>query len=254
MTERIPAVILAAGRMLPALQEATGVGAKALIPVGGRPTIDRMMDAIRDAERVGPVKIVCAPESPLLAHVGLLGVTAEGHSYVDSVATGLRAVGSPARILILTGDLPLLTARSLDHFCGEALQSGASIVYSIVRREVSEGAFPGGRRTFVRLRDGTYTGGNIAVLGREFIEGQGARLTAAFAARKNPLALARMFGVGYLLNFLFGRLSRAQVIARAEHILRADIHVVESPYAEIGFDVDKPSNLASAEAALRAQA
>lgn len=253
MTESLPAVVLAAGRITDGLARATGVDAKGLIPVGGKPIIDSVLEAIAQAKLIGDVRVVCAPSSSLVAHVGEAAVESHGPGFLDSVTTGLEAVGRPDRILLITGDLPALTGEALDHFCRQALQSDSSIVYSMVRKEASERAFPGGRRTYIPLTEGVYTGGNVGALSREFIEKHGDRISEAFAARKNPLRLCGMLGWGFVLRLLMGRLSAAEVAVRAEAVLGMNVSVVDSPFAEIGFDVDKPANLATAEAWLSAQ-
>lgn len=248
MTERLCAAVLAAGRISPDLARETGAQAKALIHVAGRPIIDCVLEALEGAVLVGDVRVVSAEGSPVLEHVGPRSVASRGPAFLDSVRTGLEALGSPDRLLLVTGDLPFLTAEALDHFCREALQSDACIVYSIVQREDCERAFPGGRRLYVRLREGAFTGGNVALVSRAFIEEQGDRLAQAFAARKNPLRLGAMLGWRVVLRLALGRLSLGDVVARGEQLLGTKLHVVRSPHAELGFDVDKPSNLAAAEA------
>lgn len=248
MTERLGAAVLAAGRMPPDLARETGAEARGLIRVGGRPIIDRLLEALDAAQLVGDVRVVCSEGSPLLEHVGPVGVASRGPAFLDSIRTGLEALGGPDRLLLVTGDLPFLTPAALDRFCQEALQSGACIVYPIVRKEDCERAFPDGRRLYVRLRDGSYTGGNVALVSRVFIEEQGERLAHAFAGRKNPLRLAAMLGWRIVCRLAFGRLSLGDVVARGEQLLATKLHVVHSPHPELAFDVDKPSNLAAAEA------
>jgi hypothetical protein len=75
----------------------------------------------------------------------------------------------------------------------------------------------------------------------------GRRLTEAFAARKHPLRLCTMLGWGFLLRLVVGRLSLDQVVDRAERLLGVKVRVVETPYPEVGFDVDKVTHLTSVE-------
>jgi GTP:adenosylcobinamide-phosphate guanylyltransferase len=246
-TTGLPAAVLAAGQVAPALRELTGASSKALITVGGRPMIDRMLEALRDASLVTQVRVLAAPGSEMLAYAGEAGAAVRGPEFLDTLHTAVEALGSPERLLVVTGDLPLLTAASLDHFVGEALQSEADLVYSVCRREDVERQYPGGQRTFVRLTDGEVTGANLAVFSSRFVREHGDRLAAAFAGRKHPVRLAALLGVGTVLRLLAGRASVAQMVRTAERALHASIHVVFSPYAEIGFDVDKPSNLESVQ-------
>lgn len=250
MSDKLAAAVLAAGRIDTKLREATGTEAKALIPVGGQPIIDRTLGALDGAEAVDEVRVVCAKDSPLLKHVGPRAIEAQGPGFIDTLMTGAEALGMPERLLVVTGDVPLVTSEGLDHFCRQALQCDAHIVYPVVRREESERVFPGGKRTFIRLREEEVTGGNVAVLSRDFLQHQGDRLSEAFAARKNPLRLCSMLGWGFVLRLLLGRLGIPEVAARAEKVLGSRVLVVYTPYPELGFDVDKPSHLASVEACL----
>jgi hypothetical protein len=61
--------------------------------------------------------------------------------------------------------------------------------------------------------------------------------------RKNPLALGSLLGLPIILKYLFGRLSIADVEKRAWDKLALVGRGVIVPYAEIGVDVDKPSDL-----------
>jgi len=254
MNETIPVAVLAAGKISPELQQATGADTRALIPVGGRPIIDRLLDAVMEAKLIDGVKVVCAEGSPLIDHLGDLAVVAQGPEYLDSIRAGLDAFPEADRVFIVTGDLPLMTAEALDHFCGEVLHSDASIIYSIVRKEDCERVFPGGRRTYFRLQDGLYTGGNVGVVSRGFMAQHGHQLQKTFEMRKSPLRLCTLLGWGFVMRLLLGRLSLEDIAGRIEQLLGSSAHVIRSPYPEIGFDVDKPSNVASVEAWLRSRA
>jgi molybdopterin-guanine dinucleotide biosynthesis protein A len=253
MQAPLPCIVLAAGKANAALQQATGLENKALIPVGGRPVIAWVLDALRATPAVGDLCVVCRQQPSFVGVVGDLAVEANGPAFLDSIRTGLERLGNPAQVLIVTGDLPLLTATSVAHFCEEGLSSGAEIVYSVVTREGCEAKLPGAPRTYMHLTEGPVTGGNLALLSRRFIEEEGARLAAAFAGRKNPFRLAAMIGYGTLLRLIVGRASMVQMIARASSILAASIHVVVSPYPEVGIDVDKPAHVSLVEGYLSRQ-
>jgi hypothetical protein len=170
-----------------------------------------------------------------------------GDSLGENVQQGWAALGKPDRVLVTTCDVPLITAEAVDHFITESLRSGADITYPIVTRAVCAARFPSGKRTYATLTDGTFTGGNMVALSRHFLEHSMGLTQAAFEARKSPLKLARLFGIGFILRLLLHRLSVAELVERAARILQCRAAVVVSPYAEIAFDVDKVSDLEEVE-------
>lgn len=247
MSESLPVVVLSAGRMPAGLAEATGVSATGLAPIAGKPLIDYVLAAIDATDRLGPVAVVCAEGSGLAEHVGERAVKARGPSIVDSLLTGFEALGNPDRALIVTGDLPMLTPESLDHLCSQVLPHDAGIVYSIVARDDCERMFPHGRRTYFRLREGVFTGGNISLMTRDFVQNHGQQLQAAYALRKNPLKLCTLLGWVFVFRFVLGCVSLPEILDRGGRVLGAPVAAVVSPYPQIGFDVDKPEQLVIVE-------
>ncbi len=169
---------------------------------------------------------------------------AAGESFVDNIESG-AAAASPRvdSILLITGDLPLLTPAAVNDLAEQAAATRTDVVYPIIPKESMQRAFAGGKRTYVRLREGTFTGGNGMVVSRGFVQLRRELIRRLFAARKNPLKLAGMFGLGFVLGLLTHRLSLADLEARAGEIVGARVAAVVSPYPELGFDVDKLHDL-----------
>ena len=64
-----------------------------------------------------------------------------------------------------------------------------------------------------------------------------------YAARKNPVKLAALLGIGFLFGLVTGRLRIAQLEARASQLVGGRVSAVISTYPELGFDVDKLEDL-----------
>ena len=114
--------------------------------------------------------------------------------------------------------------------------------------------FPDTRRTWLRFRDGAFSGCNLFLLA----ETEGAARAVGFwrrveAERKRPLAMARLLGPLTLLRFALGRLALRDALDALERRCGARLAAVEMPFADAAVDVDKPADLALAEAALRAR-
>jgi GTP:adenosylcobinamide-phosphate guanylyltransferase len=241
----LDAVVLAGGMDRGELFQATGTACRPLLEVGGRPIVRRVLASLRGAVTVG--KVILVAPTPVQEAAGDEAVDRRviaSDSFVENIANGVDAVGLEATsVLIVTGDLPLITSAAINDFCQQALAARADAVYPIIPRESSERAFPGGKRTYVKLREGVFTGGNGMVLARDFVSRRRELIDRLFAARKNPFRLASMFGLGFILGLLTGRLTLPQLEARAGEIIQGRVAAVISSYPELGFDVDKLADL-----------
>jgi len=81
------------------------------------------------------------------------------------------------------------------------------------------------------------------VLTRDFIERNRDLIARLFSYRKSPLKLARLFGPGFILGLVFGRLSIEALERRASSIIQAKVAAVIVEHPELGFDIDKMDDL-----------
>ncbi len=157
----IAAIVLAGGVDRGEIAERTGVAHRP----GGRPILLSVLAAARGAASVGEIVLV-GPE-PVQAAAPEDAVDARapaGGSLVDSIGHGLAAAPESAEhVLLITGDLPLITGKAVEDFTRRSLEAGAEVCYPIIPKDSCERTFPDGRRTYVRLREGTFTGGNAVV-------------------------------------------------------------------------------------------
>lgn len=238
---QLSAVVLGGGAP-DELTRAAGVSAKALVPFAGRPLVHYVLDALHGCGAVGRVIYVGVADAYVTAHTAQL--LPAGPSFVDSFSAGVEAALAAAprqSVLVTTADLPWLTAAALRDFLAAGM--GADLAYPIVAKETAEAQFPAQRRTFVRLTDGRFTGGNMMLLSPVAVPVLLPFIQRAYQGRKNPLALAQLFGVDFILRLLVGRLSLRQIEARAERVLGVSVRALPTLHASIGADVDKLEHL-----------
>lgn len=247
LPDRLDALVLAAADNSGRLKEASREAWEALIPIGGRPMVAYVAAALASARRVGrivcvgPLAVVQAVEAAAPGRVA--GVDPAG-DLLGNLERGLARVNGPYA-LVVTSDIPLIKAHMVDDFVRRCEQDGEAldVWYAVVERGAGERAYPGVRRTWVRLKDGTFTGGNLLVVARDIVERTRQLLGPTLEGRKDPLALARLLGPVALVRFLAGRLSIADVERQVSAMLGVRGKAVPTPYVEIGIDVDKPDDL-----------
>lgn len=246
----IDAILLAGAANEGPLKEASPVKSEAMIEIEGRPMIDYVIEALRESEFIGRIAVVAPSDvGGFLTRDSTEQRTefvAAGDNMLENILRGINYLSDERKVLIVTSDIPLLSATAIDDFIRrcEAQSQPADLYYPIVAKHVNEGEYPGMQRTYVRLREGTFTGGNLALVTPKVLEQGRFVLEQAFALRKKPFQLARLFGFKFIFKFIFRRLTVSELEEGAFRILGFRGTAVECPYPEIGIDVDKPSDLA----------
>jgi len=156
-------------------------------------------------------------------------------SLIANLEAGLAEAKSE-RVMVASGDNPFITSAAINWLLQHA--PDAALVYPIIPKEEVEKRWPGMRRTYARLRDGTFTGGNIILLDKELFARALPMAKKIIALRKKPLALARLVGFGVLLKLLLGRLTVAELEARAQSLFGVPMKALVTPYPEVGVDAD----------------
>lgn len=241
---KVDVIVLAGARNTGALRECSPIEYEALIAIKGTPMVQYVVNAARQAGSVGRIAVVGPVQvlEPLVQ--GKVDFLVEGQNeMLENIRLGIQALQTERRVLILCSDIPLVSSRVIDDFVAQCGQRDVDFCYPIISKETNLSKFPGTRRTYARLREGTYTGGNIFVMNPAIIEGAADFVKKMTAWRKKPVKLSQAFGLLFILKFVLGCLTIPDLEARVFKItgFRAAAIVVNHP--EVGFDVDKPSDL-----------
>ena len=260
--ETLHALVLAGAPNRGKLAQAAPEPWEALIPVGDRPMVLYVLDALRaagsveSAVLVGPAELdpflagypwgtgsAPAGTSPWLTRVD------SGSSLMENLKRGLRVLPQDGFTLVVTGDAVLLNGEVLRRFLADCREADRranvrhEVFYPIVTRQGMERLLPGSRRTYVRLADGEFTGGNIFLMSPSVVDKAGRLLEEAVAWRKQPWRLARLFGWRFLAALVLKRLKIATVERVVAERMGIAGKAIVTDAAEIGFDVDKPVDL-----------
>jgi GTP:adenosylcobinamide-phosphate guanylyltransferase len=233
------------------LAEARGETHRALLEVVGVPMLVRVVRALRASSSVDriavsiddPGALEVAPELRKLKACGEIVHHSSLSSPSRSVQDALndRLLGD--RVLVTTADHALLTPKIIDHFAACAEQSDADVAVGVVAESVIRASYPSTTRTYLRFRDGGYSGANLFAFRSQQALRAAEFWVRAEDFRKQPWRLASAFGPMTLLLFATRRLSLEEALERASRAIGCRIRAVSLPFAEAAIDVDRPSDL-----------
>jgi len=234
----IAAVVLAGGKASSELQTATGESVRARIPFRGEPMVEWVVKALQGSPYVGRIAVVGdVPDDPRYTHAE------PGASFLESVRQGVAGVGEADGYLLITADIPFITSEAINHFVTSAIDSRADFCYAIVKKDVCESEFPGLKRTCLKLKEGEFTGGNLAYVTAGFLRDNWSILEEAYGLRKHKFKLAARVGFWTLFRAALGQaLPYTWSVGAAEkavgRMLHANVCAIVSPYAGVGTDID----------------
>ncbi len=225
-------VILAGGKCDPELEQLTGVSYRGDIPYEGHTMAETVLAAVSSVGE--PILVGGSPglhERQVPA----------GDTFIRSIRNGLEAVKTET-FLLATVDLPCLTAEAVTDFVSRC-DTSAGLNYPIIRAEDCEKAFPGMKRTTLKLREGEFTGGNLGLMRTNLMRSALPVLERAYSARKSPLKLAGIIGYGLLGRVIVGSLcpwtlTLGSLEKKVGRFLGVPVKAIATPYAEIGADID----------------
>ncbi len=226
-----------------------GVSHKALIEVGGRTMIERVVSALAAVPEV--TRIVVAIERPELLNelAGLQSAalgkplttmsTASGPS--ATVAAALAALSVP--LLVTTADHALLETAWLTEFLA-ACPVDADVTAALAERAAVEAAAPHTKRTWLRFADGDYSGCNLFLMARPAAAGVVELWSELERHRKDPIRMMQRLGWLFALRYRLGQLTLSAAATRLGALAGgARLAIVTLRDGRAAIDVDKPADL-----------
>jgi CTP:molybdopterin cytidylyltransferase MocA len=245
------AVILAADRTSPdPVARAAGVSCKALAPVGGRPMVFRVLDALEASKQVhrcilcGPPEEIVEREPLIRQRIGVGGVSWLPPQATPSTSAlvALRSVAAGAPVLLTTADHALLTPGMIDQFCLEARAVGSDVVAALTSHERIMARYPGMRRTRTRFTDGAFCGCNLFAFLTPESRAAADLWRRVENERKRPLKMLGQLGWGVVIRYLLHRLSLKDALRHISDRMGLRVAVVILPFPEAAVDVDSVSD------------
>ena len=226
---------------------AMGVERKSLIPVVGRPMVYWVVKALQESSHIDQIYIVGMSADDQVDFGTDVIYVPNQNAHFDNIMAGVDAIKEHQPdaefLLIASADIPTLQPHTIDWFIETCESMEGDLFYSVVEKSVMEAVFPDSRRSYVPVVEGKLCGGDLFFVRRSIVHNNEHLVRKLLAKRKSPLQQARLLGFKTIVKFLFRRLSVRDAEELSERLLQARGHVIISPYADLGMDVDKPHQL-----------
>ena len=239
-------LVLAGGLADTSLQQ-RGVQRVPLLTVGGETLAGRTCRLLVEAGCT-TVYLLAPGEVPLPELPQVLRGASSGDLMADVTACvkGMKGDG----LIVATSDMPLLTRECVQELADFVRQTAAQVVYPVVDKATMEQRGLDKGRTYKKVGGRNYTGGNIFYLDRVWLVKQETLFRGLFDQRKDPMALAKFFGAGFVWKVVSGSLTLPYAEEYLSKRLEARIKVLVSQRVEIAADLDKADDLATLAAVL----
>lgn len=240
MSRKYDAVILAGGRSA-WLQQECGTDIRCLAEINNKRILDYLTEALRESGRIRRI-MLAAPENAVAPEQLPEGVEmcSAAEDMPSTAKKAAEALQSTEKLLFVCDDIPLLSGAAINDFLDQCEQyPEKQVFYPIIPQQVCQGNFSEGKRTYVKLADGIFTGGNMMVIDAAIIPKGLAKAREIYSKRKKPLELCGWLGWSFILKFLLRRLDTAAAEQRTTQLLELPSKVIVTEYAEVGMDVDK---------------
>jgi GTP:adenosylcobinamide-phosphate guanylyltransferase len=229
------------------LYEYTKGGYKVMIDILGKPMIQWALDAIGESKNIRRVIVAGLPKDTPLTCKHPMTILENRGELLDNIQSAaeeaIRMDPDIKNALILSGDVPGITAPMIDWMIEKVETTTLDIIYTVVEKQVIEKVFPDSKRTFTKLKDVEVCGGDIVCFRPKIMLDTKARWRKIIEARKSPFRQAALIGFDTLLMLLFKQIILKQAEERVTKRLNISGKVFLVPFAEMGMDVDKSFQL-----------
>lgn len=229
----------------------TGLSSKALLPIGGKPMLARVLETLAFAPEIDRIlvfaqDIEALSSDPAIASAAEVEWRVSTGGIADAVRAALRECDGP--LLVTTADNVLLSPAMVAQFMRDS--GRADVAVGLVERAQVSAAGHSTQRTWLTFRNGKWSGANLFLLGGSVVAPLLEFWKEIEQDRKKGWKIVGAFGPFLLLAAL---LRLIDVHTFAKHVgarfgLSAKVVAMEA--AEACIDADKPADIPVIEAIL----
>lgn len=247
----VNAIIIAGEQSIKGMEES---GNKALYFINGKMMIEYVIDALKESNDVGRIVVV----GPKYSFGNSLdckvdAVIDSNGTLMENVMAGVKYLGYDYNVLICTCDIPLITKEAVNDFIKNSKLSCADLCYPIVEKEINDAKYPDMERTYVKMKEGKFTGGNVFYINPKVVESNLPFAEKLVSYRKKPIKMAQLLSFNFMIRLIIGRITISMVEKKFSEITGINAKAIVSLYPEIGQDVDKTGDVYAATGYLNAR-
>ena len=213
---------------------------KALIHFNDRPLIQYTIDALVQSGLVEEILVIGNKEvlSPRIGYK--VDKIIDGNKeLLDNLITALSYFPQEENLLIATCDIPFIGGEAVSNFIKEAHSLQGDLYYPIIRRAVCEQRYPAAKRTYISMKDGEFTGGNLIMVNPQKIMFMEDEIRLLITHRKNPIKMLKALGPSLVVKMLAKRLTIKDLEKYIEEKFGIKGRAFVTPYPEVGTDIDR---------------
>lgn len=240
---KFDALVVAGGKNNGSLKDLSNKKYESLIKIANKPMAQHVIQAVKGVKEIDKVAVVGPKEFAKYLDDQDIVIEPE-EVLINNIKNGIEALNSGHHILIVTADIPLIKSDIIIDFIKKCKnEKEHDLFYPVVSKENNLKKYPDVERTYVHLKEGIYTGGNLVIVSPEIIQGPLNWYDKILSLRKKPFKMSQLLGFKFIIKFIFRQLTIKEVEERISDIIGHKCKALIVEYPEIGFDVDKPSDL-----------
>ncbi len=238
----LDAIIIAGSLNTGLLRKCSNEACEAMIRIRAKPMIRYVVDALIESQNIKKIVVAGPIELKEVFPEDFIEVVEAKGTIIENTIKALDLVDNTKPVLVAACDIPLLSAKAINDFVKLSEDKGTDFFYPIVSMEEIYRRFTGVKRTFVKLKEGTFTGGNLFIINPAAVRRSADKAQEFINYRKSPLQLCRLLGFKFVIKLLFSNLSIPELEKKVSEVLGIKAKAVITLFPEIGIDVDKPSD------------
>lgn len=216
---------------------------KALIKMGERTMLERVVDALQSSGQIDEIVVIGLGHDHGQTFMRPVHHVPDQGSLIANGTAGIaylyRLNPTPRYIMGASADIPALTSGIVDQLIETCRPFQHSLYYTLVTQEIMEKRFPNSKRTYVQLKNLFVAGGDLFIFHTDLVKTNPQLMEALSNARKHAWQLARIVGFRILLKFVFHRLTLEDVEKAGGRLIDGSVKTILFPHAELAMDADR---------------